>query len=143
MAATAARVSQLEDGLHVYTVFRRWRIGGVWQRIHDTLRCAVRRAAGKPRKAIVDSQSARTAEGGEERGYDAAKKVAGRRRHLAVDSLGLIWSLIVHGAYWQDHDGAAFVMFRLRQQVRRLAVVSADSAYARNGLVEWVRETFR
>lgn len=128
----------------VYTIFRRWRLDGVWRRLHDALVRLVRRAAAKKltaSAAIVDSQSIRTAEGGEERGYDAGKKISGRKRHIAVDTLGMILAVVVHGAYWQDHDGACFVLMKLRQ-LGRLRVVFADSAYGRCDLPEWVRETF-
>jgi Transposase DDE domain len=75
-----------------------------------------RRVAGKkstPTAAIIDRQSVRTAAGGEERGYDAGKKITGRKRHLAADTRGLIWAVVVHGAYWQDEEGAHFVLVSL------------------------------
>lgn len=129
----------------VYGIFRKWQKDGTWKRIHDRLREKVRRAAGKkstPTAAIIDSQSIRTAEGGEDRGYDAGKKITGRKRHLAVDTLGLVLAVVVHGASWQDYDGACFVLMRLKQTFKRLCVIFGDSAYGKNGLPEWVSETF-
>lgn len=113
--------------------------------IHDALRDRCRKTAGKrrlSRAAIVDSQSVRTAEGGEFRGYDAGKKITGRKRHLAVDTLGLLWMVVVHPADWQDYTGAAFVIARLERICTRLKVIFADSAYGRAGLPAWVQETF-
>lgn len=129
----------------VYGVFRKWRDDGTWRRIHDRLREKVRKAAGKkstPTVAIVDSQSVRTAEGGEERGYDAGKKITGRKRHLAVDTLGMVLAVVVHSAGIQDQTGAEWVMDKLGEQFRRLKVIFGDSAYGRSGLPLWVQQTF-
>ena len=103
---------------------------GVIQRIHDALREKTRKAAGKkptPSVAIVDSKSARTGEAGDERGYDAGKKITGRMTHLAVDTLGLVMIVVVHSAALQDYDGACFVLSRMKERFNRLKVVFADS----------------
>jgi putative transposase len=128
----------------VYGIFWKWRNDGTWQKIHDALRAKTRRAAGKkstPTVAIIDSQSIRTAEGGEERGYDAAKKITGRKRHLAVDTLGLLLAIVVHGADWQDQEGAQWVIEKLGEQFKRIKVVFGDVAYGRAGLPDWVQRT--
>ena len=129
----------------VYGIFWRWRNDGTWQKIHDALRAKARKAVGKkstPTVAIVDSQSVRTAEGGDERGYDSAKKITGRKRHVAVDTLGFLLAVVVHGAEWQDQDAAEWVMEKLGEQFHRIKVVFGDIAYGRDGLPDWVYQTY-
>lgn len=113
-----------------YGVFWQWRNEGLWQKLHDRLREKTRRRAGKkptPTVAILDSQSVRTVEGGEQRGYDAGKKIPGRKRHLAVDTLGLILAVVVHGADWQDQHGACWVLEELNQKFHRLVIFAMRS----------------
>lgn len=124
----------------VWGYFRCWRKDGTWQRVHDALRADVRRKAGKeatPSAAIIDSQSVKTTEQGGERGYDAGKKVNGRKRHLVVDTLGLVWQRQVQAANVQDRDGAKAVLEPLDALCPRLERIWADSAYA-GELVQWV-----
>jgi putative transposase len=132
----------------VYGIFLRWRNDGTWQKIHDTLRDMLRRWVGRkksPSAAIIDSQTVKTSELGGQRGYDAGKKINGRKRHIIVDTLGLILALVVHPADVQDYDGAVLVLGilgGLKARFHRLKVIFADSAYGRNNLPECVKGAF-
>lgn len=127
----------------VYDYFRKWRWAGVWKAIHDKLRAKVRQQAGRkptPTAAILDSQSVKTTEvGGGARGYDAGKHVNGRKRHLLVDTLGLVLVVVVHAASIQDPTGARLVLKELAQRCTRLVKIWADGRYV-GSLLEWVWE---
>ena len=126
----------------VWTYFRNWRLTGVWERMHTALREAVRTTQGRetiPSAAILDSQSVKTTEQGGERGYDAAKKINGRKRHLLVDTNGLILDVLVHPANITDRQGAKLLLEPLKGILPRLSLIWADSGYA-GKLEDWVKE---
>lgn len=127
-----------------YRFFRRWRDQGLLTVLHDRLRRECRTAAGRepePSAAVIDSQSLRAAEtvAAADRGYDGGKRVNGTKRHIAVDVLGLLLTVLVTGAGVQDRDGAMPLLARLRTVCLRIALVWADGAYA-GALVGWARE---
>jgi putative transposase len=132
----------------VYGIFFKWRNDGTWRRIHDLLRDKLRVREGRkksPSAAIIDSQTVKTTEVGGERGYDAGKKINGRKRHIVVDTLGLVLAVVVHPANVQDYDGAVQVLGlvgKFKAQFHRLKVIFADSAYGRNNLPDSVKGAF-
>ncbi len=118
----------------VHTWYRRWRQDGTWERIHEALRQQVRRQAGRdpsPRSSAIDSQSVKTPAAGGASGFDNGKKVKGRKRHLWVDSMGLLLAVLVTTADVPDARAASDLLGggRSWEELGRLEVVYADSQY--------------
>jgi transposase len=125
----------------VYDLFRRWAKAGVWQRVHDALRDQVRVRAGRrpvPTAAIIDSQTVRGADTvpWASSGYDAGKKTKGRKRHIAVDTLGLLLAVVITPASIQDRDGAHRLLVALRAHFCTVSHVWADGGYT-GRLLSW------
>jgi len=136
--------SDFPPAMTVYDIFRRWARAGVWQRVHDALRDLLRLQAGRdplPTAAIIDSQTVRGADTvpTSSAGYDAGKKTKGRKRHIAVDTLGLLLAVVVTSAHIQDRDGAHRLLTVLRARFSTISLVWADGGYAER-LLSWAQQ---
>jgi transposase len=128
----------------VYAFFERWNARGLPQGLVDRLRGWLRVAWGRaelPTAGSIDSQSVKAADtvGAASRGFDAGKRINGRKRHIAVDTLGLVLSVIVTAASVQDRDGACRLLALLRERFSTIALIWADGGYA-GRLVNWATQ---
>lgn len=131
----------------VYHYFRQWKRTGLWVALHGHLREHVRLVAGRKRHAsaaIIDSQSVKSTESSDERGYDAGKKVNGRKRHILVDTMGLLLLVLVLPANFQDREGARQLLtnFFGPQARRSVKHLWADGGYT-GALVAWAQMLWR
>lgn len=126
----------------VYGVFRRWTNSDLWAAINDALRVLVRKDQGKrsqPTAGILDSQSVKSAGHGGPVGYDAGKRIKGRKRHLLVDTLGLVLGVVVTPADMTERDGAKAVLRRVLAWLIWLRLLWVDGGYAGSAFANWVK----
>jgi len=129
----------------VYSYFRQWKMDRTWQRIQDVLRARTREKAGRhkhPTAGCLDSQSVKTSSVPGIRGYDAGKHVMGRKRHILVDTLGLLLGVVVTAACVSDPAGARQLLRRLGGFCKDLRKIWVDGTY-RGTLLAWVEQHFR
>jgi transposase len=126
----------------VYHVFRKWTLDHTWESLNARLRTCVRKAQNKrsrPTAAILDSQSVKSDPHGGDVGYDAAKKIKGRKRHLLVDTLGLILGVLVTPASTPEREGAQALLTRVLGWFTWLRLMWVDGGYSGETFAQWVK----
>jgi putative transposase len=126
----------------VYHVFRQWKLNKTWEALNDRLRALVREQAGKrsrPTAAILDSQSVKSDCHGGKVGYDAGKKIKGRKRHILVDTLGLLLGIVVTPADTTERDGAQALLKRTLVFFTWLRLLWVDGGYSGPAFANWVK----
>ena len=130
----------------VYYYFNKWKVNGLIERIHESLVQLTRIKEGKekePSAGIIDAQSVKTTlVSSESKGFDAGKKINGIKRHIIVDTLGLVLAVMIHSASIQDRDGSKNVIKQLKGRWKKIIKIFADGGY-RGELIDWVEEHFK